>query len=70
MLPRYIEEAWLLDHGKQTTVAGWGSNSPPVCRGREKTVEKKMGSSDFEGMIVTGFRKTSSSTFSENNQQV
>ena len=65
-----IEEARLLDHRKQTTIAGWGSNSPHVCRGRGKTVEKKMGSSDFEGVIVTGFRKTSSSIFCENNQQV
>ena len=65
-----IEEEWLLGHRKQTTIARCGSNSLHVCRGRGKTVEKKMDSSDFEGVTVTGFRKTGSSIFCENNQQV
>lgn len=49
--------------------------SPPVCRRRDQGVEEKsnpgaLSLGDFEGLNVASFRKTSSSIFSENNQQI
>lgn len=37
---------------------------------KKTKTQKPMSSSDFEGTMVAGFRKTSSSISGENNQQV
>lgn len=61
--------AWLLNPRKQPIV-GWGFISLLLTIGRGKRVGEWIDLTDFEGQIVTKFKKAGSSIFYENNKRL